>query len=210
MKRKAERKPETFQDRLQRFMKSREWRRSDLAAKADLDLDTIHKWFQRLGSKPQVEQLEKLAEHIGLSPTWLVLGQGPELLGSSRTVGELADDLRNALAKRIDEDQDSHIESGLLPPAEQVLRDILDEAKPRYREKCYKAKDPFTLELMRAMNGPTRKYLSAQRANDAELLFLREQIEYGPAKAVKRMRKRSRASIRARLDALDAQEDAET
>ena len=114
--------------RLKQLVRERfKGRNTDLEEKCELGGGVVAKWLDRSQKRvPDGQSLMKLAKHADVSPTWVLTGEPPELVSSSRARAALAEDLRSEIASRL-----SEVAVVFLPSASQLLESILSDLCPQ-------------------------------------------------------------------------------
>ncbi len=136
-------------DRLRKHQRRRGMTRAELyERKMGVPHATVAGWFDDTPKPPpSTAVLVALARTENLSPNWLLLGEGPELLGATVPFGDLAEHLRAAIVTELKVElktdrigarmaRNREIEWVLdrfLPDADALLRKIVDRYTDDYR-----------------------------------------------------------------------------
>jgi hypothetical protein len=123
---------------------------TNLEERCELGTGTVGKWLDRAQKRvPDGQSLMRMAKYADVSPTWVLTGEPPELISSSRARADLAVDLRAEIASRL-----SEVAVVFLPSADNLLEGIISELCPRLeRDGKRRAEDlqQFAAEWDRAM-----------------------------------------------------------
>jgi len=116
-----------IKDRLLRH--TQRWRsRNEWAKGLDLSPSTVTGWFAKTPRAPDPFHLLRMARKRRLSPNWLLLGEGPELLGPEASRAGLESELQRWIRAELESRRQAlpdEIET-IVPTGAELLRRILD------------------------------------------------------------------------------------
>jgi len=123
-----------FQRRLKEFIKRRYGSVYEFAKTARFANSTVQSWTNP--GKPKIADaasLLPLARETKVSLNWLLLGEGPELLGETVSSGELAEDLRRTVIAELISSRYARtsVLEALVPPGEELLEGVLQDCRRR-------------------------------------------------------------------------------
>lgn len=118
--------------RLESFIRSRYESVYEFTRALGLAPSTVQSWIRREAPKiPDASSLIFLARATGVSLNWLVLGEGPDLLGATATGTELAQDLRSTVVAELISSKYAPASAikELVPAGNELLEGVLQECR---------------------------------------------------------------------------------
>ncbi len=163
---------------------------SALARRVGIPRPTIAGWFQGEPKVPDPAHIIVMAVKDRLSPTWLLLGEGPELIGATLPNSELSELLRQAVVATVQSYTGAapNFLAQFIPPSAQLWEEMVRDHLRRLKEY---------LRARHAVVGRTRVWREAPGRGPAEAVHravreARKQLEKWPPKDLAAFRRRAR------------------
>ena len=148
-------------DRLQRFYLAgsppRFESQSALARHLEISRSTVAGWFQGRPKVPEPTHMIAMAERDRLSPTWVLLELGPELIGAPLPQRETGQLLRESMVATIESRTGAAPEflAWFIPSAAELWNEMIEDRLIRLRE-FLKARHAGGMRIVATGEGPGR------------------------------------------------------
>lgn len=136
---------------------------AEFAKRIGVPRTTVVAWFRRQNpTTPTTANVLSLAEQAGISPTWVLLGEGPELCGTTASADDLGAGVRSYVSRSLATQLSLRQEfvEAVLPSAEQLLNGLIEQHRGGV---AYQGEAKRTLERSGSRLGSKLASLKTQR-----------------------------------------------